>query len=174
MDKPALLLLPNLLGEHKQHQPYLPSSVDKAVSTLDGLIAESLSAGRRYLGRFATKKPQNQIPIALFNLHTPDEEIDFLLEPILKGERWGLVSDAGLPCVADPGSKIVRRARQRGIAVQAFVGPHLLAAGAHALRYASPALLLCRLFSKRTYKKRKRNQGTRKAIQARSIHPNFY
>jgi 16S rRNA (cytidine1402-2'-O)-methyltransferase len=121
--KPALLLLPNLLGEHQHHSLYLPSSVDKAVSTLDGLIAESASAGLRYLGRFATKKPPNQLPIALYNLHTPDEEIDFLLEPIQKGERWGLVSDAGVPCVADPGSKLVRRARQRGIVVQAFVGP---------------------------------------------------
>lgn len=121
--KPALLLLPNLLGECKQHQIYLPASVDKAVSTLDGLIAESPSSGRRYLGRFATKKPPEQIPIALFNEQTPEEDIDFLLEPMRKGERWGLVVDAGVPCVADPGSKLVRRARQCGIPVQAFVGP---------------------------------------------------
>lgn len=121
--KPALLLLPNLLGEMKQHALFLPSSVDKAVSTLDGLIAESPSAGRRYLSRFSTKKPVNEIPIALFNEHTPDADIDFLLEPMRKGERWGLISDAGLPCIADPGSKLVQRARQSGIIVQAFVGP---------------------------------------------------
>jgi 16S rRNA (cytidine1402-2'-O)-methyltransferase len=121
--KPALLLLPNLLGEVKQHALFLPASVDKAVSTLDGLIAESAAAGRRYLSRFATKKPVNEIPVALFNEHTPDPEIDFLLEPIRQGERWGLVADAGLPCIADPGSKLVLRARQSGIVVQAFVGP---------------------------------------------------
>lgn len=122
-DKAALLLLPNLLGDQRHQEVFLPSSVAKAVLSIDGLIAESETEGRRYLGRFETKRPAMEIPIALFNEHTPDDHIDFLLEPIGKGERWGLVSDAGLPCVADPGSKLVWRARQRGIPVQAFVGP---------------------------------------------------
>lgn len=123
LSKPALLLLPNLLGEVKHHELFLPASVDKAIATLDGLIAESEAAGRRYLGRFATKKPANEIPIALFNEHTPDADIDFLLEPIRKGERWGLISDGGLPCIADPGSKLVSRARHSGIVINTFVGP---------------------------------------------------
>ncbi len=118
-----LLLFPNLLGDAPHHEPYLPASVDKAVVSIDGLIAESESAGRRYLSRFKMEKAPHQVPIALYNEHTPDDEIDFLLEPITKGERWGLVSDAGLPCVADPGSKIVLRARQKGIPIQGFIGP---------------------------------------------------
>lgn len=122
-DKPALLLLPNLLGEHRYAEMFLPSSLFKAMQTIDGLIAESESEGRRYLKRFNTKKSAMEIPIALFNEHTLDRDIDFLLEPITKGERWGLVSDAGLPCIADPGSKLVFRAMQVGISIQAFVGP---------------------------------------------------
>ncbi len=121
--KPALLLLPNLLSDTSHHQLYLPPSVDKAVGTLDGLIAESFQAGRRYLSRFATKKPASQIPVAVYNKDTQDGDLDFFLEPIKKGERWGLISDAGLPCVADPGAKLVFRARQQGLLVQAFVGP---------------------------------------------------
>lgn len=121
--KPTLLLLPNLLAEHKYHEPFLPGSIDKAVATLDGLIAESEQGGRRFLGRFTTKKPAKDIPIALYNEHSTDKDLDFLLEPLRKGERWGLVSDGGLPCIADPGDRLVRRARQTGIAVQAFVGP---------------------------------------------------
>lgn len=121
--KSGLFLLPNLLGEHRHHEMFLPSSVDKVVSTLDGLIAESESAGRRYLGHFATKKPAAEIPIAVYNKHSKDEDLDFFLEPISQGERWGYVADAGLPCIADPGSKLVARARLLGLAVQAFVGP---------------------------------------------------
>ena len=120
---PVLLLLPNLIADHKHHELFLPPSVDKAMSTLDGLIAESEKAGRRYLGRFKTKKPAHEIPLALYNKNTPDEDIDFLIEPIVKGERWGLISDSGLPCIADPGAKIVARAKKVGIAIQAFVGP---------------------------------------------------
>lgn len=122
-EKAALLLLPNLLGDHRHADVFLPASVSKAVLSIDGLIAESETEGRRYLGRFQTKKPAQEIPIALFNEHTPDDHVDFLLEPITKGERWGFVSDAGLPCIADPGAKLVHRARQRGLTVQAFVGP---------------------------------------------------
>lgn len=120
--KAALLLLPNLLGEIRHHQPFLPASVDKAMLELDGLIAESPQIGRRYLGRFETAKPADQIPIALYSEKSV-ADLDFLLEPIKKGERWGLLSDAGLPCIADPGAKLVQRARSVGITVQAFVGP---------------------------------------------------
>jgi 16S rRNA (cytidine1402-2'-O)-methyltransferase len=125
-DRPALLLLPNLLGEFRHAEVFLPASVFKAMQTVDGLIAESEKEGRRYLKRFLTKKPAAEIPIALYNEHTPDSHLDFLLEPITAGERWGLISDAGLPCIADPGSKLVLRAQQRGIHTQAFVGPSSL------------------------------------------------
>ena len=119
----ALLLLPNLLGEHKHHEPFLPQSVDKAVVSLDGLIAENEIVGRRFLKRFHGDNQVHMIPVTLYNEHTPDEDIDFVLQPIIEGQRWGLVSDAGLPCIADPGSKLVKRARHLGINIQAFVGP---------------------------------------------------
>lgn len=121
--KPALLLLPNLLGEHKHHELFLPPSVDKAVMSIQGLISESEKAGRRYLSRFKTEKPPHEIPLALCNKHTRDDEIDFLLEPMTKGEIWGLISDCGLPCLADPGARLVKRAKELGIPVKAFVGP---------------------------------------------------
>lgn len=123
MSTAALLLLPNLLGEQRHHELFLPPSVDRAVVSLDGLIAESEGGGRRFLGHFKTDRPAHEIPLAVMRADASLEDIDFFLEPITKGERWGLVSDAGLPCVADPGAALVRRARQRGIAIQAFVGP---------------------------------------------------
>jgi 16S rRNA (cytidine1402-2'-O)-methyltransferase len=124
MTKGKLLLLPNVLGDVLHHEIFLPPSVDKAVSILDGLIAESEKGGRRFLGRFQTKKRPQDIPIALLNKHTRD--YDFLLEPVREGEVWGVVSDAGLPCIADPGARLVARAKETGIKVQAFVGPSSL------------------------------------------------
>lgn len=124
--KPALLLLPNLLSNELQAEMFLPSSVFKAVSSIDGLIAESEIGGRRYLSRFETKKAVRDMPIALFNEHTQVGDVDFFLQPIVEGQRWGLISDAGLPCIADPGCVLVARAKQRGITVQAFVGPSAL------------------------------------------------
>ncbi|MBT7462301.1 MAG: SAM-dependent methyltransferase, partial [Waddliaceae bacterium] len=39
------------------------------------------------------------------------------------GERWGYVSDAGLPCIADPGNELVNGARAKGFDVEAYSGP---------------------------------------------------
>lgn len=121
--KAALLLLPNLLGAVPHISMVLPASVERAVATLDGLISESPTAGRRFLSHFSTKKPLHEMPIACYDVKTPDEDIDFFLQPIRNGERWGFVCDAGLPCIADPGYKLVARARSSGISVQAFSGP---------------------------------------------------
>ena len=46
-----------------------------------------------------------------------------LMEPLKKGESWGIISDAGLPCVADPGFHLVKEARHAGIPVVAYPGP---------------------------------------------------
>jgi 16S rRNA (cytidine1402-2'-O)-methyltransferase len=119
----TLFLLPNTLGPVEDIGHFLPQNVSAVVSRLDGLIAESEGEGRRYLKRFPTKKKPHEIPIALLNEHTSKNDLDFLLEPVMEGEMWGVVSDAGLPCLADPGAALVRRARQLQIQVDALIGP---------------------------------------------------
>lgn len=122
--RPTLQLFPNLLGDLPHHELFLPASVDRAIQKIDGLICESEKAGRRFLSRFDLdgRRPQD-VTIALLNEHADGEMVDFLLEPILAGERWGVISDGGLPCIADPGADLVRRARQKGVVIQAFTGP---------------------------------------------------
>lgn len=126
--KNALLLLPNLLGS-KYADPFLPKSVADAVLTCDGIFAESEKGGRQFLRYFMDQKEASQVPIALYTSKTPDDDIDFLLEPLTKGESWGIVSDAGPPCVSDPGHMLVRRARELGIQIKAFVGPSSILLG---------------------------------------------
>lgn len=116
----TLYLLPNLLGP-SDPTLFFPNCVGETVKKLHGLIAEDEKEGRAYLKLFGVK-PQN-FPIKLLNEHTKPNEIDVLLEPIVRGESWGIVSDCGLPCIADPGSNVVLRANQKKIAVQTFVGP---------------------------------------------------
>jgi 16S rRNA (cytidine1402-2'-O)-methyltransferase len=132
-----LYLLPNLLDKEADHRLFLPSSVDQAVQSLNGLIAENEKEGRAYLKRFGV--PVQGFPIKLLNEHT--QEIEELLLPMKNGERWGLISDAGLPVLADPGYQLVRRARQLGIAIEAFIGPSslilaLMLSGLPAQRFA--------------------------------------
>ncbi|MCB1134837.1 MAG: SAM-dependent methyltransferase [Chlamydiia bacterium] len=123
-DQAALYLFPNLLDNQCDPDAVFPAQLGEAVAEIDGLIAESEKAGRAFLSRFKTKKPAREIPIALLNEHSTKADIDFLMEPLLdEGECWGLVSDAGLPCIADPGAQLVAYARRCGVEVKAFSGP---------------------------------------------------
>ncbi|NGX39084.1 MAG: Ribosomal RNA small subunit methyltransferase I [Chlamydiae bacterium] len=124
--KGELLLLPNLLNKEAPHELFLPNSVDRAIAKIDGLIAENERDGRRYLQRFTFDRERTfrDLPISLFNKH--HREVEELLAPLVQGEKWGLVSDAGLPILADPGYQLVSRARELGIIVKAFVGPSSL------------------------------------------------
>jgi len=121
----TLFLLPNLLDLEGAHRDFLPESVDRAVGSLQGLIVESEKEGRRFLKRFLPERFR-EIPLKLLNEHSSTEEIQELLLPLLRGEIWGVVSDCGLPCLADPGSALVFAARQKGIKVETFAGPSSL------------------------------------------------
>jgi 16S rRNA (cytidine1402-2'-O)-methyltransferase len=118
-----LILLPNVLEESLSIEPFLPPSVKEAVSKLKGLIAESEKSARRYLRKFISHDHMQTLPLRLLNEHTPLKDLEELLAPMLNGEIWGLVSDAGLPCIADPGAELVALARFKGIAIDALVGP---------------------------------------------------
>lgn len=117
-----LVLLPNVLGTMNNWDEVMPPAVETEVRSLQGLIAENPTEGRRFLGHFLKEKAA-LVPISVFSKKTDDADIDFYLEPIMKGEKWGLVSDAGLPCIADPGAKLVLRAKKQGIKVRTITGP---------------------------------------------------
>lgn len=119
----TLYLLPNTLYEEQDKTQYLAKNVFEAVSQIDGLFAESERAGRRYLSHFQTKISFRDIPIRLVNEHTKRQELHDLLKEV-NGKVWGLVSDCGLPCIADPGEELVLLAKKMGIIVKAFAGPN--------------------------------------------------
>jgi 16S rRNA (cytidine1402-2'-O)-methyltransferase len=102
-----LILLPNSLHEESSWS-YTPPRID-------ALIAESEKGGYQYLKRFGIPK----VPVYLLNEHT--EKPAELLK--ITEETVGLISDAGLPCLADPGSALVTAARKKGIEVETIPGP---------------------------------------------------
>ncbi len=105
-----LYLLPNLLHEEDSFTFQAPA--------LDALIAESEKGGYTYLKRFSIPK----IPAYFLNEHT--KNIQELLA--ISEEKVGLISDAGLPCLADPGAELVFQARKKGVEIHAISGPSSL------------------------------------------------
>ncbi len=120
-----LYLLPNILGDLPSHTSELPTSVDLAVAELTHLIAESEKEGRRFLSRFAFTLPKTwrEVQIHLLNEHSQEGDKKALLAEIRRGGVWGLISDCGMPCLADPGADLVLAARQAGVPIQTFPGP---------------------------------------------------
>jgi 16S rRNA (cytidine1402-2'-O)-methyltransferase len=116
-----LILLPNLIDPEQPLAEAFPPITQTWVQKLDGLIAESDKEARRFLRRFISHEAMQRVRLEALNEHT--REIQPLLGPIQRGETWGLISDAGLPCIADPGSKLVELAHQHNVPVIAVVGP---------------------------------------------------
>lgn len=126
MSKGKLILLPNLLDAEAAIDGSFPPAVASLVFSLNGLICESDKEGRRFLRRFLSHDQMAALPLRNLNEHTLPAELKTLIEPLLKGETWGLISDAGLPCIADPGAEVVWLAREKGIEVEALSGPSSL------------------------------------------------
>ena len=119
-----LYLFPNLLGEIEPHSVCLPSSIDAAVAQIDCLIAESEKAGRRFLRRFAFNgRTFRDIPMRLLNEHSHENDKRAIVKEMVHGGKWGLISDCGMPCLADPGADLVLMAREHNIPIETFAGP---------------------------------------------------
>lgn len=114
-----LILLPNLLSGESVFKRQFAEFLRPAIQDLDGLFIESMKGGRAFMSLFKEAK-LNGATLSYVNEHTRPDEYDFLLEPLLDGQRWGLVSDAGLPAVADPGARLVLAAHQKGVKVTAY------------------------------------------------------
>ena len=89
-------------------------------------IVEELRTARRFLKHAGYPHPIDDTTFHILNEHTSPEEITHYLDAIEDGEDVGLLSEAGLPCVADPGALVTRMAQGRGEEVLPLVGPSSL------------------------------------------------
>ena len=122
----TLYLIPNSLGPSALDE-VLPASVRETTAQLDYFIAENAKTARAFLKLVSTThplgKPLQEIEIRELNINTAASELPSLLAPLLAGRNAGLVSEAGVPAVADPGADLVRLAHQKNIPVKPLVGP---------------------------------------------------
>src|SRR5258708_484889 len=109
-----LYLLPNTLGDTAPGA-VIPAAALNRARSLEYLIAEDPKAARAFLKRIGAARPVQSIRIERLDHNTPAGDFALLLEPVLAGRDAGLLSEAGLPAVADPGAGLVRLAHERGV-----------------------------------------------------------
>ncbi|MBP3425683.1 MAG: SAM-dependent methyltransferase [Rikenellaceae bacterium] len=106
-------------------EPYdvLPAANGRVLQSVDYYVVENVRTARRFLSRAGVGRPIDSLTFAELNEHTDPREVEGLLRPVLEGRDCGVISEAGLPGVADPGAAIVAAAHRYGVKVVPLVGP---------------------------------------------------
>ena len=118
-----IYLLPAWLSEDTPPEDVVPAAVLARLRALDAFVVEDAKSARRYLAACGHPRPMREIWMGTLDEHTPAAEVAPLLAPLEAGRDLGLLSEAGMPAVADPGARLVAAAHARGIAVVPMVGP---------------------------------------------------
>ncbi len=101
----------------------IPEKVISLTKLLRYFIVEDLRSARRYLRLIDKGFPVDESFFYELNKHTPESELAGFLEPAMKGCDTGIMSEAGLPGIADPGAKIVALAHAKRLKVIPLAGP---------------------------------------------------
>ncbi|MEN8815367.1 MAG: SAM-dependent methyltransferase [Nonlabens sp.] len=121
-EKGRLFLIPVTLGDISPLE-VLPLSVKKVVEMVDHYIVENEKTARRFIKSVYPSKSQPSLEFSTINKFTEQSELPAFLQPCLEGKNMGLMSEAGVPGIADPGADVIAIAHEKGIRVQPLVGP---------------------------------------------------
>lgn len=120
--KGYLYLLPTTLGDNEPME-VLPFLVKEVIEKLDYFIVENEKTARKFIKRIAPGKSQPSLILFSLDKYADQLEVSTYLDVCAKGVSVGLLSEAGVPAIADPGAEIVKLAHQKNIRVIPLVGP---------------------------------------------------
>jgi 16S rRNA (cytidine1402-2'-O)-methyltransferase len=101
----------------------IPEKVISLTRQLRFFIVEDIRSSRRFLRLIDKQFPIDDSIFFELNEHTDESEIEHYLEPAFAGSDIGILSEAGLPGIADPGAKIIALAHRKRIVVTPLSGP---------------------------------------------------
>ena len=135
-----LILFPVPIGA-EDVEASLPAYNLQLLNGCHTFIVEELRTARRFLKHVGYQQSIDETTFHILNEHTEPAEIGHYLDPIDKGEDVGLLSEAGLPCVADPGALVTRMAQSKCVEIVPLVGPSslmlaLMASGLNGQQFA--------------------------------------
>ncbi len=135
-----LYLIPVSLADGRT-AAVLPEDVLRITRGLAYFIVENAKTARGELKRMGHPLPMRELDLRELSQKPGPSDLDALLVPLLAGAPGGLMSEAGVPAVADPGARLVRAAHDKGIRVIPLVGPSsillaLMASGLDGQRFA--------------------------------------
>lgn len=120
----TLYLIPCPISDRTEPWDVLPAANRAVIDALDYFIVENTRTARRFLSKAGIGRPIDTLCFRELNEHTAaGREVEELVAPLLAGRSAGVISEAGVPGVADPGALVVAACHRRGIRVVPLVGP---------------------------------------------------
>ena len=124
--KPTLFLIPvpiaNVIPEK-----VLPVEINRILKDIKYFVVENPKTSMKFLRRTGLNLDFNKITFLTLDEHTRPEEISGLLIPMRNGNDMGLMSEAGMPALADPGAELIALAHNEGFRVKPLTGPSSIA-----------------------------------------------
>lgn len=122
--KGTLYLIPCPISDETAPWDVLPAANKAVMDGLDYFIVENTRTARRFLSKAGVARPIDELEFRELNEHTAaGREVEELIAPLLAGRSAGVISEAGVPGVADPGALAVEACHRHGIRVVPLTGP---------------------------------------------------
>lgn len=119
---PTLYLFPVPMGDAAP-AAVLPATNIDLLAGIRYFVVENIRSARRFLRAAVPTIVIDDLEFTELSEHTRREDVAAMLAPMETGHDIGVVSEAGCPAVADPGSDLVAAAQRRGFRVVPLVGP---------------------------------------------------
>jgi 16S rRNA (cytidine1402-2'-O)-methyltransferase len=117
-----IYLIPVTLGD-EDFLKVIPQKVITLTRELRHFIVEDIRSARRFLRMIDREFPINETQFFELNEHSTGNDVVNYLDPAIKGSDMGIMSEAGLPGIADPGAIVIAMAHRKGLTVTPLSGP---------------------------------------------------
>ncbi len=121
--KGNIYLIPNVLAENTFDRVF-PHFNRDIINSIPYFIVEDLRNARRFLKKINKDTDIDSLQFEVIDKHAKIINTGELLQPLLEGKNCGILSEAGSPCIADPGSLIVAAAHRINISIIPLIGPN--------------------------------------------------
>jgi len=166
-EKGKLYLIPSPLGENEPGE-VIPQPVLDSLAGFKTFVVEEVRTARRYLSKAGLKGHIGELEFHELNEHTDNATIEGYVRLFDKGNNVALISEAGLPAVADPGAQLVALCHRCGIEVVPAVGPSSLMLALMSSGLNGQSFAFCGYLPAKTEERRSRLKSIEKlSLQAR-------